>query len=98
MVKKLLFSGSVAALLLPVLALAAYNDVSLTTDAVISVAGTVVTVTAPAAVIESITVGTDNFSATFQNSSNMRVHALAGAKLTTDAQAQIGRASCRERV
>lgn len=84
--KKFLLSSSVAALLLPAFALAAFNDVTLTTNAILSVGGISVTVTGSPTVIESIIVSADSFAATFQNSSNMRVHSPAGTKLTTNAQ------------
>src|SRR3989344_4614447 len=46
----------------PVLAFAAFNDVSLTTDAVISVGGISLTVSGTSDVVESITVDTNSFS------------------------------------
>lgn len=81
-----MLSSSIAALLLPGLALAAYNDVTLTTEAILSVGGISVTVTGSPTVIESITVADSSFSATFLVSSNMRVHSPAGTKLATNAQ------------
>jgi len=64
--KKLLLSGSIASLLLPGLAFAAYNDVSLTTDAVLSVNGITLNVSGSSAVIESIVVDSTNFTVTLQ--------------------------------
>ena len=42
--KKLLVSGALTALLLPAIALAAFDDVSLTTDTVLSVGGITINV------------------------------------------------------
>lgn len=73
-------------MLLPALALAAYNDVTLTTDADFNVNGISVTVTGSPTVIESISVSGSDLSIAFQTSSNARLHSPAGTKLTTNAQ------------
>jgi len=55
--KKLLVSGALTALLVPALALAAFDDVSLTTDTVLTVDGGItVNVTGSTAAVESIVV------------------------------------------
>jgi len=64
--KKLLISSSIAVLLLPGLAFAAYNDVSLTTGTVLSVNGITLNVSGSSAVIESLVVGSTNFTVTLQ--------------------------------
>lgn len=64
--KKLLLTGSIISLLLPGLAFAAYNDVSLTTDAVLSVNGITLNVSGSTATIESIVVDSTNFTVTLQ--------------------------------
>lgn len=64
--KKLLLSGSIASLLLPGLAFAAFNDVSLTTDAVLSVNGITLNVSGSSAVIESLVVGSTDLTVTLQ--------------------------------
>src|SRR3989344_3953484 len=64
--KKLLVSGTIASLLLPGLAFAAYSDVSLTTDTVLSVNGITLNVSGSTATIESIVVGSTTFTVTLQ--------------------------------
>ena len=64
--KKLLISSSIAVLLLPGLAFAAYNDVSLTAGTVLSVNGITLNVSGSSAVIESLVVGSTNFTVTLQ--------------------------------
>lgn len=73
--KKLLLSGSIATLLLPSLAFAAYNDVSLTTDTVLSVNSITLNVSGSTATIESIVVDSTNFVATLQANSSFQVTA-----------------------
>ncbi|KKT96105.1 MAG: hypothetical protein UW97_C0018G0009 [Parcubacteria group bacterium GW2011_GWA2_45_15] len=75
LMKKLLLSGVVASLLLPSLAFAAYNDVSLTTDVVLSVNGITVNVSGSSATIESIVVGSTNFIVTVESGSSFQVTA-----------------------
>lgn len=83
--KKLLVSGALTALLLPAFAMAAYNDVSLTSDTTLSVGGVSVTVAASGATIESIVVSADSFVATLLPGSSMTVRstALRPLNLTT---------------
>ncbi len=64
MKKSLALAGSLAALLLPAFALAAYNDVSLDTGVVLSVSGATLTITGSAATIESIVVGSGEITFT----------------------------------
>lgn len=64
--KKLLLLGSTVSLLLPGFAFAAYNDVSLTTNAVLSVNGITLNVSGSTATIESIVVDNTNFTVTLQ--------------------------------
>src|SRR3989338_435587 len=66
LMKKLLLSGLIISLFLPGLAFAAFNDVSLTTDTVLSVNGITLNVSGSSAVIESIVVGSTNFTVTLQ--------------------------------
>src|SRR3989344_5564844 len=68
-------AGILVALFAPALALAAYNDVTLTTDTVISVNGITVNVHASSAVIESMTVDTADFSVTLASVSTFEVNA-----------------------
>src|SRR3989344_120688 len=70
--KKLLIGGSVALLLVPVFAFAAYNDVTLTTDTVVlSVNGITVNVTGASAEIESIVVSSTDFTVTLASGSSI---------------------------
>ena len=55
-------AGILVALLVPSLAFAAYNDVTLTTDTVLSVTGITLNVSGSSATIESITVNATDFS------------------------------------
>ncbi|MDO8590058.1 MAG: hypothetical protein Q7R69_02200 [bacterium] len=73
--KKLLLSGSIATLLLPSLAFAAYNDVTLTTDVVFSVNGITINATSSTGTIESIEVGSDSFSVDILANSSFKVTA-----------------------
>lgn len=71
--KKFLLSGSLALLLTPTLALAAYNDVTLTTSVVIHVGGYDVNVSGSNATISSIAVGASSFDVTVDSGSSMTV-------------------------
>lgn len=74
--KKLLIGGSVALLLAPVFAFAAYNDVTLTTDTtVLSVNGITVNVTGASAEIESIVVSATDFTVTLATGSSIDITA-----------------------
>src|SRR3989344_6125724 len=77
--KKLLTrTGILIALLLPSVAFGAYNDVTLTTDTVISVNGVTMNVSGSSATMETLTVGSTNFS----------VNVLSGSTLTGTAASQ----------
>ena len=74
--KKLLTrTGVVIALFLPTLAFAAYNDVTLTTDVVLSVNSVSVNVSGSSATMETIAVGATTFTATLQSASTMTINA-----------------------
>ena len=73
--KKLLVSGSILSLLLPSLAFAAFNDVSLTTDVVLSVNTITLNISGSTATIESIEVGATSFAVTLQSGSAFQVTA-----------------------
>ena len=94
--KKLLLSGSIVALLLPALAFAAYNDVSLTTDTVLSVNGITLNVSGSTATIESIVVGATNFTVTLQGNaaSTFQVTAPNLNMLATNQQSGISTDTC----
>src|SRR3989344_99652 len=73
--KKLLVSGAIASLLLPALAFAAYNDVSLDNTVVLTVNSITLNVSGSAAAIESIVVNPTNFVVTIKNGSSFQVTA-----------------------
>lgn len=82
--KKILAVASTVALLAPSLAFAAYNDVTLTTDTVLSVNGITLNVSGSSAEIESITVNSTNFSVTLQSGSAFQVTAPNLNRLSAD--------------
>src|SRR3989344_1367763 len=68
-------AGILMALLAPVAASAAYNDVTLTTDTVLSVNGITLNVSGTSATIESITANATYFSVTLGSGSTFQVTA-----------------------
>lgn len=82
--KKLLLSGSIVSLLLPSLAFAAYNDVSLTTDVVLSVNSITLNVSGSASTIESIVVNPTTFVVTIKNGSAFQVTAPGRESMSAD--------------
>lgn len=94
--KKLLVSGSIASLLLPILAFAAYNDVSLTTDTVLDIGGITVNVSGDTATVESIAVGAASFTVTLQGNANSSFQVTAPNlnKLVTNQQSGISVDAC----
>ena len=68
-------AGMLVALLAPTAALAAFNDVTLTTDTVLSVNSITLNVSGTSATIESITVNATDFSVTMQSGSSFKVTA-----------------------
>src|SRR3989338_7041007 len=77
-------AGILVALLAPALAFAAYDDVSLTTDTVLSVNGITLNVSGSSATVESITVNATNFSATLQSGSTLQVTAPGLEQINAD--------------
>ena len=73
--KKLLVPGAIASLLLPALAFAAYDDVSLTTTVVLTVNSITLNVSGSLAVIESLVINPTNFVATIKSGSAFQVTA-----------------------
>lgn len=71
-------------LLSPLSALAAFNDVTLTTDAVISVGGYTLNVTGSSAAIQSIVVNTSSFSVTLGSGSSLMVTSPTLQQLSSD--------------
>lgn len=84
--KKFLLSGSITALLLPGLALAAFNDTNLSTGVVLSVGGNTVTVSGTSAVIESMSVSATTITVALLPGSFIEVQS-AGKTIATNAPA-----------
>ena len=77
-------AGILVALLVPSFAFAAFDDVTLTTDTVLSVGGITLNVSGSNATIESITVNATSFSVTLLSGSFFQVTAPGLERLTTD--------------
>lgn len=77
-------AGILVALLSPGLAFAAYNDVTLTTDTVLSVNGITLNVSGSSAAVESITVNATDFSVTLPSGSSLQVTAPNLNRLSAD--------------
>src|SRR3989338_1044365 len=68
----------------PAVSYAAYDDVTLgSTDTLITVGGVTLTVAAPSAVLESIDVGSDNFTVIMPGNSFLRVTSTSRRTLST---------------
>lgn len=83
-IKKLLILFGIV-LIVPFVARAAYNDVTLTTDAIISVGGYDLNVSGTTAVVESITVNASDFSFVLLSGSSISVTSSDKKLLSTDA-------------
>src|SRR3989344_2535663 len=79
---RLLATIGALVLLLPSAAFAAYNDATLTTDTVITVAGINLLVASPTAVLQSITVSDSSLSVTMPGNSFLRVTSADRRNLT----------------
>lgn len=77
-------AGILVALLAPSLAFAAYDDVTLTTDTVLSVNGITLNVSGTSATIESMTVNASDFSVTLQSGSTFQVTAPGLERLSAN--------------
>jgi len=80
--KKFLATAATLALLVPSLALAAYNDVTLTTDTILSVNSSDITVVGTSAVVESMEVGATTIIFTMPTSSHIEMRSASGTALT----------------
>ena len=87
-------AGILVALFAPALAFAAFDDVTLTTDTVLSVAGITLNVSGSSATIESITVNASNFSVTLQSGSSFQVTAPNLNRLSADTLTSISTDTC----
>ena len=92
--RKLLAIGATAALFVPALAFAAYNDVTLTTDAIISTDNGSLTVSGQSAVIESIIVNSTGFTATMPINSIIEVTSGDRYSFSVDDQDVIADEAC----
>ncbi len=77
-------AGILVALFAPSFALAAADDVTLTTDTVLSVGGITLNVSGSSATIESITVNASDFSFTLQSGSTIQITAPNNNRLVAD--------------
>src|SRR3989344_5779474 len=84
MPRMLVSAGILVALLAPSLVFAAFDDVTLTTDTVLSVNGITLNVSGSSATIESITVNAGNFSVTLQSGSTFQVTTPGLERITAD--------------
>jgi peptidoglycan hydrolase-like protein with peptidoglycan-binding domain len=87
--KKLFVLAAITACALPSLALAAYNDVTLMTDAVIQVGSYTLDVSGSSATIQSITVNSSNFSVTLASGSAVTVTSPTLQQLTSDVSSDV---------
>lgn len=92
--RKLFALAAITACALPALAFAAYNDVTLTTDAVISVGGYTLDVSGSSATIQSITVNTTNFSVTLASGSAVTISSPTLQQLSSDVTSDVTNNTC----
>jgi hypothetical protein len=93
-VKRLSALVGIIALSLPALAFAAFNDVTLTTDALISVGGYTLNVSGSSATIQSIVVNTSSFSVTLASGSSLTVSSRTLQQLSSDITSDIASIVC----
>jgi hypothetical protein len=84
----------VVLLLAPLSAFAAYNDVTLTSDAVISVGGYTLDVSGSSAAIQSITVNVSSFSVTLASGSSLTVTSPTLQQLSSDLTTDVTNNTC----
>src|SRR3989344_5845679 len=95
--KKFLTSTAVLALLAPALALAAYDDVTISVDVTVAPDNASVTVSGESAVVESITVGASSFSVVMPPNSLIEITPTNQYTLASDDEDErIGRHNNRE--
>ena len=88
----LVFAGVLS--LAPLSAFAAFNDVSLTTSAVISVGGYTLNISGSTAAIQSITVSATNFSVTLASGSSFKVSSPTLNQLNSDVTSDVTSNTC----
>lgn len=92
MVKR--FSIIIGVLLIPIAAMAAGNDVTLTTSAVIKAGGYTFNVSGSSAVIQSITVNTGNFTVTLASGSSITISQPSMNQITNDTASDVTASEC----
>jgi len=92
--KKASALAAITACAIPAFAFAAYNDVTLTTDTVISVGGYTLDVSGSSATIQSITVNTSNFSVTLASGSSLTVSSPTLQQLSSDVTSDVTNNTC----
>lgn len=92
--KKLVALLPLAAIFVPTLTFAAYNDVTLTTNAVISVGGYTLNVSGSSAAIQSITVDAGSFSVTLASGSSFSVSSPTLQQLSSDVTSDVTNNTC----
>ena len=86
----------IGAIFAPAFVLAAANDVTLTTDAVISVGGYTINVSGSSATIQSITVNDSNFTVTLAAGSSITVSSPTLNQLSTDVTSDVTSSVCND--
>lgn len=97
--KKILLSGSLALLLAPGLALAAFNDVTLAaSNAVLDIGGITVNLTGSGATIQSITVNGSNFSVVLAAGSTLDITAPNRNQLAYTGSSNVATDNCNDTI
>src|ERR1700722_17067166 len=92
--KLLLLVFASAAALIPFVAFAAYNDVTLTTDANILVGSYTLNVSGSTAAVQSITVNAGSFSVTLASGSSLTVSSPTFQQLSSDVTSDVTNNTC----
>jgi hypothetical protein len=92
--RKLFAAVCALALVIPSFVLAAYNDVTLTTSAVLSVGGYTLDVSGSSAAIQSITVNSGNFSVTLASGSSITISSPTLQELSSDVTSDVTSNTC----
>ncbi len=92
--KKSIALAAIALCALPAFAFAAYNDVTLTSDAVISVDGYTLNVSGPSAALQSIVVNAGSFSVTLSSGSSLTITSPTLQQLSSDVTTDLVNNTC----
>jgi hypothetical protein len=92
--KKLFILAAIAAFSVPAFAFAAFNDVTLTTDANILVGGYTLNVSGSTAAVQSITVNAGNFSVTLASGSSLTVSSPTFQQFSSDITSDVTNNTC----